>query len=167
MARSLSEADPCRAADAAPAMPRAISPGLPYGDWIAGYHLGCHLLVASQRLAQSTGLDLLSLHILGEVAVGASQRAIQTLRLGQPPAPLVPISSRKVALVTGLPRETVRRRIGKLVEAGYLRKVPDGLLPTDRLPEEWMQVAVRESVERHARLTNQLIETGLLVLAEG
>ena len=145
-------------------LPSAASPLS--SDWIAGYHLGCHLLAESQRLVQLTGLDLVSLHILGEVAIGTSQRAVHNLLAGRPATALVPMSSRTVALMTGLPRETVRRRIGRLVKAGYLSKTQAGLLPTPRLEGSMTQAAVRESVARHARLTNRLIETGLLALAE-
>jgi hypothetical protein len=136
-------------------------------DWVAGFHMGSHLLAESQQMVRLTGLDLISLHILAEVAMGAAQRTVRHLQAGRDPVALVPISSRKVALMTGIPRETARRRISRLVETGYLRKERDGLLPTDRLDAGLLHDTLRESIARHARLTNQLMEAGLLVLAEG
>lgn len=157
-----------RAACRARAWPRArsVATAMERGDWVAGFHMGSHLLAESQQMVRLTGLDLISLLILAEVAVGSAQRTVRHLQAGREPVALVPVSSRKVALMTGIPRETARRRIGRLVEAGYLRKERDGLLPTDRLPASLLHDTLRESIARHARLTNRLIDAGLLVLSE-
>lgn len=143
-----------------------VSSPMERNDWVAGYHLSSHLLAESHQLIRLTGLDLVSLHILAEVAIGSAQRTVRHLQAGHDPVPLVPMSSRKVALMTGFPRETVRRRIGRLVETGYLRKERNGLLPTAQLNVQLLHTALREAVARHARLTNQLIESGMLVLSE-
>ncbi len=150
------------------AWPRAagVASGMERGDWVAGFYMGSHLLAEAQQMMRLTGLDLVSLHILAEVALGSAQRTVRHLQAGRDPVALVPVSSRKVALMTGIPRETARRRIGRLVETGYLRKERDGLLPTDRLHASLLHDTLRESIARHARLANRLIDAGLLVLSE-
>lgn len=69
---------------------------------------------------------MIVLAIVGQVQLRATRNALQA---GLDPADLSPerlsVNASSIAEVTGIPRETVRRKLDKLVERGWLIRNPD------------------------------------------
>jgi DNA-binding transcriptional regulator YhcF (GntR family) len=104
------------------------------------YHLG-YLRLLLEAFDGDLELPL----ILGEVASrnisgqlkdsgffpqGIDQQLISARENGE----YLPCSAMSVSLATGLPRETVRRKLNKLVQNGFLEKMPDRAFVITRKP---------------------------------
>jgi hypothetical protein len=77
--------------------------------------------------------DILLPLLLGEIAlhnIGVLENAIGARDDGDDDAPgaLKPCNAYSIAAATGLPRETVRRKIARLVELGWISRRPNGHL---------------------------------------
>lgn len=73
---------------------------------------------------------------LGETGVACAEVDQQIIRAREN-GTLSPCSAMSVSLATGLPRETVRRKLSKLVEQGFLLRLADGSFVTTRKPLEY------------------------------
>ncbi len=122
---------------------------------VAAYHAGNHFVVETRHLADATGLDPVMLQILTTVTVGAVRR---------PQLPARPMSRRVIAQATGLPRETVRRRVSQLVEMGFLQDEDDGVVPVDISHNGRMTAAIGLILQHHVRITNLLLAEGVFTL---
>ncbi len=90
-----------------------------------------------RRLYEEFERDILLPILLGEIAlhnIGARENVVE-MRAGalsgdgeEPPCVLKPCNAYSIAAATGLPRETVRRKIARLVELGWIRKRHNGHL---------------------------------------
>jgi hypothetical protein len=91
-----------------------------------------------RRLYDEFEQDILLPILLGEIAlhnIGAREHAIEmrpsesaTDAGEEPPCSLKPCNAYSIAAATGLPRETVRRKIARLVELGWISKRHNGHL---------------------------------------
>lgn len=133
------------------------------GDY-ARFLLGRHFLEEIHMLAGPQRLDPAMILIAETVAVGSMERSMPRPGLradGQAPRPR-PMSRRAIALATGLPRETVRRRLARLVELGLLREEGGGIACADAFLHNGRSDMLGEMLTRHVALTNQLIAEGLI-----
>lgn len=89
--------------------------------------------------------DLVEAIVLGEIAhhnlsgllntIGGVTGFHASLRAGRPPdrSAYLPTNAFSIAQATGIPRQTVRRKVASLTKRGWLTTTPDGgLLATDR-----------------------------------
>lgn len=72
-----------------------------------------------------------------------------------------------IAAATGLNRETTRRKVGELVERGYLCRCPAGDIcyPPERQQDPDTLEFLRKQIEAVARFANEAIRDGVLVAA--
>lgn len=72
-----------------------------------------------------------------------------------------------IAAATGLNRETTRRKVNALVEAGYLARSGDGEIsyPIGRQQDPATLDFVRRQIEAVARFTNEALRDGVLTAA--
>jgi hypothetical protein len=80
-----------------------------------------------------------------------------------PPEHALLISRMALARATGLPRETVRRKVAKLIEKGWVVELPGGLRarPDLNRSDQYM-VAIEPLSQNLRRLFTQLLSTGVL-----
>jgi CRP-like cAMP-binding protein len=115
------------------------------------YACGRLFLEEAHCLSDGQRLDPASVLIATTVAIGAIERGMKN------GGTMKPMSRRAIASATGLPRETVRRRVDRLVEGGLLRIVRGGVLPP----------AEGAGSEPLYRLASSLVKAAGLLLAEG
>ena len=133
------------------------------GDY-ARFLLGRHFLEEIHMLSGPQRLDPAMILIAETVLIGSMERGMPRPGLrsdGTPPKPR-PMSRRAIALATGLPRETVRRRLARLVELGLLKEEGGGIACADGFLRDGRADMLGEMLSRHVVLTNQLIAEGLI-----
>jgi hypothetical protein len=130
----------------------------------ARFLLGRHFLEEMHMLAGPQRLDPAMILIAETVAIGTMERSL--FRQGQRGDGAAgrprPMSRRAIALATGLPRETVRRRLARLVELGLLREEGGGIACADSFIRDDRAQMLSDMLARHVALTNQLIAEGLI-----
>ena len=83
--------------------------------------------------------DLTLCLVLGEIASRNTERFYDERRSYQPASfngqrQYLPCNALSISDVTGIPRETVRRKLAKLVDLGWIEKTPDDMyVITDRI----------------------------------
>ena len=83
--------------------------------------------------------DLTLCLVLGEIASRNTERFYDERRCYQPASfngqrQYLPCNALSISDVTGIPRETVRRKLAKLVDLGWIEKTPDDMyVITDRI----------------------------------
>lgn len=130
----------------------------------ARFLLSRHFLDEIHTLAGPQRLDPAMILIAQTVAIGMMERGMPRpgqRRDGVPPRAR-PMSRRAIALATGLPRETVRRRLVRLVEMGLLKEEAGGIACSDSFLHEGGAQRLSDMLARHVALTNQLIAEGLI-----
>jgi CRP-like cAMP-binding protein len=138
------------------------------GD-LARFLIGRHFLDEIHMLSGPNRLDPAMILIAETVAIGTMERSFPRNghRLdghrgdGSMPRPR-PMSRRAIALATGLPRETVRRRLARLVELGLLQEEAGGIACAEGFIRSGREQMVSDMLARHVALTNQLIAEGLI-----
>jgi hypothetical protein len=131
---------------------------------LARFLLGRHFLEEIHMLSGPQQLDPAMILIAETVAIGTMERSMPRpgqRQDGQLPRPR-PMSRRAIALATGLPRETVRRRLARLVEIGLLKEEAGGIACADSFIRGDRAEMLGEMLARHVSLTNQLIAEGLI-----
>jgi len=96
------------------------------------------------------------------------EQGIADIKNGVPPNLLRRCNISSVALATGLNRETTRRKVAYLVEAGLLARGEDGhvyLQPELRIREE-MAHTVRSQLDTFAKTANEFLRDGTLKLLD-
>lgn len=131
---------------------------------IARFLLGRHFLEEIHMLSGPQGLDPAMILIAETVAIGTMERSMPRpgQRVDGPPPRPRPMSRRAIALATGLPRETVRRRLARLVEIGLLKEEGGGIACAEGFIRGGGTDMLSEMLTRHVSLTNQLIAEGLI-----
>jgi hypothetical protein len=138
----------------------------------AAYTLLNHYMTMHQVIAEHLRLPPVEQLILIATTTGNVQRvlrpdAIPDAVRGRAPLSaglVVPMSRRAISRVTGIPTETVRRHVARMVARGVLRSTPGGVLAPSRLAEDWALAAVLRLVESHATCTERLVSLGALSL---
>jgi len=69
-----------------------------------------------------------------------------------------PLKLRDVAAITGIPRETARRKLAKLEAQGYVEKTPDGWVVGMTKAEPDLREFTRESIWRFLITAEQILE---------
>lgn len=125
--------------------------------------LGRHFLEEMHMLSGPMRLDPSMILIAETVAIGTMERSMPRNGKadGLPTRPR-PMSRRAIALATGLPRETVRRRLVRLVELGLLREEPGGIACSDSFIRDGRAEMLADMLARHVALTNLLVAEGLI-----
>jgi len=131
---------------------------------LCGFALLNHCLATHRVLAGHLRLQPVELLILVATTTGNVQRALSrgTHKTGLParePLPtgmVVPMSRRAIARITGIPKETVRRRVASMIGHGILISTPKGVRAPNRLAERKVLAAILELLELHAECTEQL-----------
>ncbi len=83
--------------------------------------------------------DLTLCLVLGEIACRNTERFYDERRGYQvqftaQPQPMLPCNALSISDVTGIPRETVRRKLAKLLELGWIEKTPEDMyVITDKI----------------------------------
>lgn len=96
--------------------------------------LACYQIRSLRRLFEEFERDILLPLLLGEIAlhnIGALENGGEAVLGGDgatPGAQLRPCNAYSIAAATGLPRETVRRKIARLVELGWILRHSNGHL---------------------------------------
>jgi DNA-binding transcriptional ArsR family regulator len=140
-----------------------------------GYVLINHMLSSLNSVAELHDLTVSDVVILGHVIAANLQRKLRVLpTAGTPPdradmdvRQFQPISQSALARATGIPRETVRRHLKKLIERGLVVVAADGLRATVISGDNAFGPMVDDLLVIFARATNQLAEKGALALVEG
>lgn len=131
---------------------------------LCGFALLNHCLAMHRVLAGHLELEPVELLILLATTTGNVQRALSpgSRQVGLParePLPtglVVPMSRRGIARVTGIPKETVRRRVASMVERGVLTSTPKGVRAPNRLSERKALAAILELLDLHIQCTERL-----------
>lgn len=136
---------------------------------VARFLIGRHFLDEIHMLSGPTRLDPAMILIAETVAIGTMERSFprngQRLDCQRTDGQAVrarPMSRRAIALATGLPRETVRRRLARLVELGLLKEEAGGITCSQDFIRGGREQMVSDMLARHVTLTNQLIAEGLI-----
>lgn len=130
-----------------------------------GFALLNHYLAMHHVIAEYTGLSPIEQLILVATTTGNVQRALRPERLPDairgsqpmPPEAVVPMSRRAIARVTGLPTETVRRHVERMLRRGILHAAPRGVLAPSRLAERWAETAILRLIESNVACTEALV----------
>lgn len=131
---------------------------------LCGFALLNQFLMMHHVIAQHVRLQPTELMILIATTTGNVQRALRPDALpealrGSKPVPtelVVPMSRRAIARVTGIPTETVRRHVDRMVKRGILVAMPRGVRAPSRLDEHWAAAATMQLIEAHVACTEKL-----------
>jgi Winged helix-turn-helix DNA-binding len=132
---------------------------------LCGFALLNHFLTMHHVIAEHVRLPPIELLILIATTTGNVQRALRPEALPEalrgskplPPELAVPMSRRAIARVTGIPTETVRRHVERMVERGILVSTAKGVRAPNLLTERWAAAATLQLIESHAACTEKLI----------
>lgn len=141
-----------------------------YGE--ATYHLGVFMMNYLRRLHAQFDGDLALVIVLGEIgqhsarrifreALPASGKDSRTLLTDEfVAANLRRCNMLSVAEASGIPRETVRRKVDKLIRMGFVSRAEDGTLAITRMVgthfREFDRQAMQEVLELAERLHGML-----------
>lgn len=124
------------------------------------FQMSRQFLEVAHLLSHGMQMEPASVMIVETVRVGSMERANRLN--GRSGGKRHAMSRRAVAVATGLSRETVRRRVKRLVEEGVLREDVDGSLSVVAVDEEELRYSLKRYLSSHVTLTNQLIGAGLI-----
>jgi hypothetical protein len=133
-----------------------------------------HYLATHRLIAGQLRLDPVELLIYAAATTGNVQRAVRSDALpgrlrgreAMPPEMIVPISRRALARVTGLPTESVRRHVQRLVDRGLLVSTPRGVYALNRLADDGVKAAILALVESQLACTERLVALRAVVAAK-
>jgi DNA-binding transcriptional ArsR family regulator len=109
--------------------------------------------------------------LVSVVAIGAEKLTrselepeLRTLERSFPSDRLARCNISSIAAATGLNRETARRKVKSLVEAGLLEKLPGGVITLREgvVQQEATMALVRRQLEAVVRTVNELLRDGVL-----
>lgn len=130
------------------------------------FRVSHHFLEEAHLLSHGMLLEPVSVMIVETVRVGAIERSLRPATCNSARARHV-MSRRAVAEATGLPRETVRRRVKRLVELGILLDEPNGALSVAMPDDADLGRNLHRHLANHISMTNSLIDAGLIGLCAG
>lgn len=145
-----------------PGMRLKLAPGAPQhpqSDLL--FQVSHHFLEEAHLLSHGMQLEFLSVMIVETIRVGAAERALRPASRASGRQRQA-MSRRAIAVATGLPRETVRRRIKRLVELGVLHEDPNGALSVVPLDDTELGSSLQRHLANHVSMTNSLIQAGLI-----
>ena len=136
----------------------------------AGYHLVNHFLNAARELRQMNDVDPASILILLTIRVASIQRTLRKPGESEidqgddaiAPHHFQPISRRAVAEATGLPRESVRRKINEMIKKGLILEEGAGVLTMNVVTDPVIASQIRQLAAGHVQVTNLLTAEGIL-----
>lgn len=137
---------------------------------LAAYLQADHFLSVWRTLADTLGPDPAMVLIVLTINSASIQRALRGA--GDDAAPphgqaieahhFKPISRRAIAQATGLSRETVRRKVRKLIEAGVVVEDGQGVKSMNVMADPRAAQAVLQMSRDQVRLANRLLAEGVL-----
>lgn len=152
------------------------NPGKVSDNWRVGMTALCNqFLTMHHALSERSGMGPTELLIYLTVTVAnvqrlMRQRAIPPEYCGTAPLPrewVVPISRNAIASASGLPRETVRRHVGKMIERGQLIEDERGGVtpPPDVVETSGAEPVLEPLLTEFARTTELLMRFGVISVA--
>jgi len=144
-------------------------------NWRVAMTALCNQFLAMQRaLSAAGGLGPTETLIYLTISVANVQRLMRERTIppelcGTVPLPrewVVPISRNAIASATGLPRETVRRQVAKMIERGILVEDPRGGVtpPADIISAGNYEPILEGLMTEFARTVDVLCRTGALAI---
>lgn len=130
------------------------------------FQVSHHFLEEAHLLSHGMLLEPVSVLIVETVRVGSIERSLRPAACNSGRARHA-MSRRAVAEATGLPRETVRRRVKRLVELGVLLDAPNGALSVAAADDVELGRNLQRHLANHVSMTNSLIDAGLIGLCTG
>jgi hypothetical protein len=131
--------------------------------------IACDSVLRLMRLATDASGGDLEAYMVYLAVVSASHGAILRERLRRiphgPDSPVSdderqPVSRRAIAHSVGLARETVRRKVSALIEAGHLKERAGGVIPAGPVIERWRNGAfAAEVIKEFERVCAELNRT--------
>ncbi|MFZ4109285.1 MAG: hypothetical protein ACOYKQ_02305 [Polymorphobacter sp.] len=121
-----------------------------------------NLLLSLRLVLDETGLDLTEFLIYGTVLAANRQRGARVGGGADAPEYLIPISQSAISRATGLPRETVRRKVGALHLRGILLVIDSGCIVTEAAGSRRSGLLLQLSAV-FARTINSLIDLGAIL----
>lgn len=140
---------------------------------LVSYMVVTDMLETNRIWRTALRLDNDDLMVLLNIALANVQRFMRDragrdpflANVGVPQDVIVPISRRAIARATGLPRETVRRRVDRLIAEGLVVELAGGVRSRPRiLAESNVITALIEHVERLTGTANALLDRRVLTL---
>ncbi len=142
-------------------------------NWrIIMFSMGKLLLSMQDSMARRSGMTPNELLIYVTVNVANTQKLMRERSIPRefyatsvlPREWVVPISRNAIASATGLPRETVRRQVGKMIEQGLLVEDPRGGVtpPVGVLQNLAVASIVETLVSEFARAADAMMRVGVL-----
>lgn len=137
-----------------------------------------NLFLSTQRILQSATRDMnaIELQIYITVAIANVQKLMRERALPDdlnevavlPREWVVPISRNAIASATGLPRETVRRHVGRMIAAGLLVEDPRGGVTTtpNNISLGRFALLLEPMMAEFTRAAEMLIRHGILYREE-
>jgi hypothetical protein len=121
-----------------------------------------NLLLSLRLVLDETGLDLTEFLIYGTVLAANRQRGARVGGAADGTEYLIPISQSAIARATGLPRETVRRKVGAMHLRGILLVIDSGCIVTETAGASRTGLLLQLSAV-FARTINSLIDLGAIL----
>lgn len=144
---------------------------------VFGYEFGvmlCELLPRYQGLFQSDFSKVLIMHAVGVATVSRlmsrpEAESYENVASVIPPEMQVPVNALSIADSTGIPRETVRRKIKELIVDGFLVEDERGgyRMKPGALVEHDVLSIYLDHLQSLTTLLNRSIEAGLLRIEDG
>jgi hypothetical protein len=100
---------------------------------------------------------------------GELDEELKSIERPVPPERLAPCNVSSLAAATGLNRETTRRKVNALVEAGFLVKSEQGVIgfTPGHVQQDYIHEMVRGQLDSVVRTVNDLARDGTLAWADG
>jgi hypothetical protein len=121
-----------------------------------------NLLLSLRLVLDETGLELTEFLIYGTVLAANRQRGARVGVSADGPEYLIPISQSAISRATGLPRETVRRKIAALYLRGMLLVIDSGCIVTEKEGASRTSLLLQLSAV-FARTINSLVDLGAIL----
>ena len=129
-------------------------------------------LTMHRTLATATPVGPIELLIYSTVSVANVQKLMRERSIPQkfagteilPREWVVPISRNAIATTSGLPRETVRRHVARMIESGLLIEDPRGgvTLPVGVIQDRGLEPFLEGMLTNYARSTEELLRIGAI-----
>lgn len=127
---------------------------------LVNHYVAMHRVLSDHLELEPIELLILVATTTGNAQRGARPEALPELLRGSEPLPLemvVPVSRRAISRMTGIPTETVRRRIEAMIKRGILIGMSGGVRAKPGLAGPKAFSVVHRLVELHANCTELLM----------
>ena len=127
---------------------------------LVNHYMAMHRVISDHLELEPIEILIIVATTTGNIQRAARPEALPELLRGSEPLPLemlVPVSRRAISRMTGIPTETVRRRVESMLERGLLIEMPGGVRAKPGLAGPKAFSVVHRLVELHANCTELLL----------